>query len=181
MGVVQKWVWAVVVMVLIAAFAGCTSDDVDSEPGDEDEDGRGSEGEGPTGPSVDISELNETVLTEGYTGHGVGAFAFNTGCEWDIWEPGGPENLGGACFEFEKGTKKVEFEVKDDLAPDVGVYIRYDTTGDPAGFYCNEGSFFPPEDASWAMVIIGDLGTCVMKGIMTASTTGEITFTMYHP
>lgn len=169
-------------MFLVVAFAGCTaSEDPDSLQEDEKERDRGNGGEGPGGESVDLSELNETVLSEGYTGHGVGAFALNTGCEWGPWEPGGPENLGGACFELEKNTKRVEFEVKDDLAPDVGVYIRYDITGETAGFFCNEGRFDPPEAASSVMIVLGDTGTCVLQGLVTAPTAGEITLTMYHP
>lgn len=181
MVLVKKRILGIGLMLLVAALAGCTaSENPVSLEEDEEQRDRGNDGEGPGGQSVDLSELNETMLAEGYTGHGAGAFAFNTGCEWGPFEPGGPENLGGACFELEKNAKRGEFEVKDDLTPDVGVYIRYDITGETAGFFCNDGRFDPPEAASSVMVILGDTGTCVLQGLVTAPTTGEISVTLYH-
>lgn len=181
----QRLVLGLTLVLLSVALAGCTaSDDFDSsqndrahEEGQEDQQGGG---QGSAAPSAGPGALNTTESVESYTGHGVGAFAFNTGCEWELWEPGGPENLGGACFELERNTKKVEFKVEDDVTSDVGVYIRYDGSTDPEGFFCNEGSFHPPSDTRAVRIIIGDLGMCLFQDVVVAPTTGTITVTMYH-
>lgn len=178
----RKQILCVVLIFLVAAIAGCTaSEDPDSLEQDDEPRDRGTGEEDPEDQPVDMTELNETVVAEGYTGHGLGAFAFNTGCDGGPWEPGGPENLGGACFRLEQGTIAVDLEATDDIIPDVAFYARFDNG--EGSMFCNEGDLEVPEDASSILVVMTDLGFCLVEENIpgTVPTTGEITLAMHHP
>lgn len=187
--------WPVGLLIVMSlALAGCGgTDEVETAPGEatdpkeetgsrdpaETPDERGSSGRpDERGNSV----WNETVETKPYTGHGLGPFGLNTGCEWGPWEPGGPDNLGAACFEVIPGTIQVEFKVEDDLFPDpVGAYVRFDTPGDPPGHFCGTGEFAVPPGTQWFMVLPHAQVLCWIGGDVAAPTEGTITVTMTHP
>lgn len=169
----------VLIVLLAAALAGCTSPD-------ENQDNDGTT----DGGSVDAGgdALQETEVRQAYTAFGGLSVAVNQECDDMVPSVAGPENVGGACFVILENSTRAVIEMFDATVDPVGGYLQFLTSAEertgPSEYFCGTKTFVPPTGAHYVRVTIQDPAwgniVCNDDPYMGSPTGGEIVVTFEH-